>query len=348
MLNRFAHPLLLAFLALLPALGVLALWARRRRRHDLARLGDAALLRAAGAGPRRGGRLLAGLGLLLGLVGLGVGMAGPQWGRDWSQSAAPGRDLVVALDCSRSMFAEAPSRWERGRAALLDLAQALERRGGHRVALVVFAGRARLVCPLTHDYDSFREAVANLDPAALAAELAPGPGEPSGTRIGLGLHQAVLAHDERFPGARDILLLSDGDDPARDGEWQLGAAEAQAQGIPVYAVGLGDPDVASPVPGAGGPLRFDGREVRSRLEEAPLREVARRTQGLYFPAHTRPVALGAVYLETVAAQPVRESADDALPVYQGRSALFLAPAFGLLAAWVALGGRPGRAARRLP
>jgi Ca-activated chloride channel family protein len=216
------------------------------------------------------------------------------------------------------------------------------------VALVLFAGRARLACPLTHDYDHFREAVAELDPAALAAGLAPEAGEPSGTRVGRGLHEAVAALDDRFPGARDILLLSDGDDPARDGEWQRGAAEALAQGVPVYTVGLGDPDAASPVPGSAGPLRYDGQEVRSRLEEAPLREIARLTGGHYFPAHTRPVALGAVYLETVAAQPVRESADDALPVYRGRAALFLAPAFGLLAAWMALGGRPGRDPRRLP
>src|SRR5262249_29597515 len=163
----------------------------------------------------------------LGLAGLGVGMAGPQWGRDWSQAAAPGRDLVVALDCSRSMFAEAPSRWERARAALLDLARALERRGGRPVGPVLVPGRARPAAPLTHAYAHSRGPVPALAPAALAAEWAPAAGEPSGTRIGLGLHQAVLAHDGRFPGARDILLLSDGDDPARDGEWQYGAAEAR-------------------------------------------------------------------------------------------------------------------------
>src|SRR3954468_23327147 len=124
MSHWFAHPLLLPLLALLPALGALGLWSRRRRRQTLGRLGSVALLQT-GLAARGGPRLLPGACLLLGMVSLGVGMAGPQWGRDWSQSAAPGRDLVVVLDCSRSMFAEAPSRWERARAALLDLAQAL-------------------------------------------------------------------------------------------------------------------------------------------------------------------------------------------------------------------------------
>ncbi len=80
--------------------------------------------------------------MALGLIALILGTSGPQWGRDWDQSAAPGRDLVVVLDCSRSMFAETPSRLERAKTALLDLCDALKKRGGHRVALVVFAGSA--------------------------------------------------------------------------------------------------------------------------------------------------------------------------------------------------------------
>src|SRR5262249_54439349 len=111
---------------------------------------------------------------------------------------------------------------------------------------------------------------------------------------------------------------------------------------------IGDPDNASPVRVGGAPLRHDGREVRTRLEEAPLREIASRTQGLYFPAHDRPAALGSIYLETMAAQQVREPSDDALPVYQSRAGLFLGPAFALLAASLALGGRPARTPRRAP
>src|SRR5919202_6075161 len=144
--------------------------------------------------------LLPGLGLPLGLACLGLGAAGPQWGRDWGEALAPGRDLVVALDCSRSMLAETPSRLERARAALLDLSRGVRRHGGHRLGLVLFAGRARLACPLTHDYDHFRITVEAIDPAVVPPDLVPAPGSPSGTRIGLGLAQAVAAHDERFRG----------------------------------------------------------------------------------------------------------------------------------------------------
>jgi Ca-activated chloride channel family protein len=342
--QSFAYPLLLFGLAALPLLGLLAVWSGRKRRRGLARFGNLATLEALLAARRRR-RWFRGLCLLLGLVGVGMGMAGPQWGRDWDQSAAPGRDVVVALDCSRSMLAEKPSRLQRAQTALLDLSRAIEKRGGHRVGLVVFAGRARLACPLTHDYDHFRDTVQAVDPHTMDPDLEPGPTEASGTRIGLGLFQAVLAHDARFQSARDILLLSDGDDPARDGEYRYGAAEARAQGIAIHTIGIGDPNQAHPIPLEKDVLQHEGREVRTRLEIAPLREIAEMTSGIVEIAGTRTLPLGSLYLDLIAQQPVREESDDALPVFQQRYAWFLAPAFMLLTFTMTLADRP-RARRR--
>lgn len=138
--------LVLYLLALLPALGLLFLWDRWRRRRAFARLGSPASLQALVHAPG-GGRFWRGLFLTLGLLCLVLGTAGPQWGRDYTQSTASGRDLVVVLDCSRSMFAETPSRLERAKTALLDLSQTIEKRGGARLALVVFAGRAAWPAP---------------------------------------------------------------------------------------------------------------------------------------------------------------------------------------------------------
>src|SRR5262249_35433364 len=143
----------------------------------------------------------------LGMACLGLGMAGPQWGRDWSQSAAPGRDLVVVLDTSWSMFAEQPSRLERARTALGNLAAELRVRGGHRVALVVFAGKAQLACPVTHDLDHFAGVVGEIDLQAPDPDLV---GGSHGTRIGAALERALEAHDGPNPDARDLILLSDG------------------------------------------------------------------------------------------------------------------------------------------
>ena len=319
---------------------MLYLWNIWRKRRAFARLGNPASMQGLVKAPR-GGWFWRGLCLTLGLFAIVLGTAGPQWGRDYTQSAAPGRDLVVVLDCSRSMFAETPSRLQRAKTALLDLGETIKQHGGHRLALVVFGGRAKLVCPLTHDYDHFRDAVEAVDADAPDPELEPGAGAVSGTRIGAALHAAVLAHDPRpeFHGARDILLLSDGDDPAHDGEWREGAAEAREQGVPIYTVGLGDPDAASVIRVDGEALKHDGNEVHTRLEETPLRDIAETTHGFYFSARTRTLALGQVYLNAIAGQTQREETEDALPVYGQQYPWFLATGFLFMALAVLVGDR---------
>jgi Ca-activated chloride channel family protein len=334
MAHWFAQPWLLLSLAGLPLLMGLMFWSSSRRRRALLKLGPR-IARLDSLPRPRGWMRLRRLCVGLGLVLLGLGLAGPQWGRDWGQSAAPGRDLMVVVDCSRSMLAETPNRLQRAQTALLDLVQALQKGGGHRVGLVVFAGKAKLLCPLTHDYDHFRSALEEkLEGEPFDPDLGPAAGsggapEESGTRIGLGLHEAIRFHG-KHQGARDILLLSDGDDPARDGEWQYGIDEAREQGIPVFTVGLGDPDDAAVIRIGGIVQQFEGKEVQTRLEEAPLRQIAQQTGGQYIPARTRALPLGQVYLDLVAGQVRREQSDDILPVYRQRYPWFLVPAFVLL------------------
>jgi Ca-activated chloride channel family protein len=270
-----------------------------------------------------------------------LGIAGPQWGRDWQQPPAPGRDLVVVLDLSRSMLAAdvLPSRQERAKQALTELSYVLQQRGGHRLGLVAFAARARLVCPLTHDYDHFRTALANLDAAQPHRDLRPGPaGAASGTRIGAGLRAAVEAQDPRARGYQDILLLSDGDDPARDNEWRAGAEEARQLEIPVHTVGLGDPNADSRIPlRADEYQRQNGQFVLTRLHEDVLREIAGRTRGSYTPARTQALALGDLLRDRLEARGPRDEMEDALPVYRPRYAWFLAPALSLLTLDLAAG-----------
>src|SRR5262245_12995486 len=193
MRHAFAHPELLVALAVLPVVGVLTAYARQRGRRALLQVGGLVQGTVLAA---RTARRWRGWCVSLGMACLGLGMAGPQWGRDWSQSAAPGRDLVVVLDQSWSMFAEQPSRLERAREALRAQAKARRVQGGHRVALVVFAGKAKLACPLTHDLDHFAEVVGEIDLAAPDPELV---GGTHGTRIGAALERALEVHDGVCP-----------------------------------------------------------------------------------------------------------------------------------------------------
>ncbi len=325
----FAQPWAFWLLWLLPLLSGLSLLAWWQRRRALLRLGAGMAFAEAVTRPswtRHVRRLLQGLGLLL----LVLGIAGPQWGRDWDQTAAPGRDIVVVLDLSRSMLAETPSRLDRARRLLHNMADRIQARGGHRLALVVFAGRARIACPLTHDYDHFRDILDNFDGEHMDPELYPQENSPSGTRIGGALKLAVLAHDDRFRGMQDILLVSDGDDPARDEEWRAGARVAHARRIPVFTVGIGDPEQPRPIPYREGMLLEGGKPVLTRLEEKPLEEIATLTGASYLPVRTSDLGLGDVLLERIASGPVREENEDALPLYHQRYLWFLGPAFVLL------------------
>jgi Ca-activated chloride channel family protein len=337
----FAHPDVLWLLLLLPGLGLLALWAWWRRGRALALLGGGLALHRLIAVPH-GPRLLRGICLTLGLVALVLGIAGPQWGRA-DMEAARGRDLVIVLDLSRSMLAEQPSRQERARRALRNLCDAVQQRGGHRLALIVFAAHPKIVCPLTHDYDHFRDALDRQDAAEPPPALRPRPGDsPSGTRIGDALRLAVDLRDPSFPSGQDILLVSDGDDPAADGEWAEGAAAAKEQRIPVHTVGVGDPDKDSPIPVVGGVLKYEGKVVETRLRERPLEEIARRTGGVYIPARTRPLPLGRWLREVLEPRKEERPAEaDVLPIYEQHSVWFFGAALGLLALTLLVGdGRP--------
>jgi Ca-activated chloride channel family protein len=126
--------------------------------------------------------------------------------------------------------------------------------------------------------------------------------------------------------------LSDGDDPARDEEWQAGVDAANAAGIPVYTVGTGDPVNGGVIPLETRPLRHDGKEVRTKLEETVLRAIADRTGGLYFAAKLKPIAAGSLYLDAIAARPERDGDENSLPVNHDRSTGFYGASLGLLAA----------------
>jgi Ca-activated chloride channel homolog len=276
------------------------------------------------------GLLLVGLGLLV------VGIAGPKWGLGDVPEVTEGRDLVCVLDASRSMLAEdvLPNRFERAKAALAELSRSIQKRGGHRLGLVVFAARAKIVCPPTRDYDHFRDALAQLDTKELLADLRPPAGtSPSGTRIGGGLKAAVDAHSEQNKGFQDILLISDGDDPARDAEWRNGVQAARSAGIPVHVVGVGDPANGHPIPGRDGtPIRHDREVVLTRLEERLLETIARQTGGSYLPARMEEFALGPWFEKQIASKRMNVQDEDLLTVKKRQYPWFLGLALLVLGA----------------
>jgi Ca-activated chloride channel family protein len=338
-----ANPSALGLLWLFPVLWVVSIFSRRQQKRNLARLGSRSALLALTT-VRRLRRFVRSTCLLLGLTLLTIGAAGPQWGEDPEREFAVGRDVVVVVDVSRSMLADdvLPDRLGRARQALADLVATTERLGGHRLGLVAFAGQARVLCPLTPDFDHFREAALQLDPndprfAAKPTDV----GVVSGTRIGLGIAAAVGLHDVRYRAHQEIILLSDGDDPANDDEWAKGAALAKQHGIPVHVFGIGDPERDWTVPGRDGkPLTRDGKPVLTRLREHPLQEISKTTHGVYTSAKTDQIPLGWFFRRVIHPLPGRSMDEDMGTALIPRYAWFYSLALAFLAMATVIADRP--------
>lgn len=337
--TRFARPELLWLLWVLPVLALANRYAQLRRRKATEALGRPAAVAGLFTQPRPRHRWL-GVAYPFAWTALILGIAGPRWGKSDEPGIAVGRDLVVVVDLSQSMKADdmaapdARMRWEAAKAGLLDLTNAVSRRGGHRIAIVAFAARAKLLVPLTTDYDHVRAVIDEIDGLLPPPEVRPGadPAIVSGTRIGTGLIAAVNAHDPRFPGSQDIILLSDGDDPGDDREWARGSDSARKAGIPVHTVGVGNPDAATII-SLGDPMNPE--LIRTKLEEDVLKQIAAETRGDYLASCRDVPRLGDFFRSRIEPHPSREVSDDAIPQPKERYSWFLAPALALFAiGWI--------------
>lgn len=277
----FARPDLLLLLPLLVLAALAAVFAFVRRRRRVARLlAERGLLeRIGGAGlldfPRRRAVLLA-----VAAAALAVAFAGPRWGTRVAEGRSQSLDVVLALDVSKSMWARdvAPDRLERERLFARRLLRGL---AGDRLGLVVFAGRAYVLSPLTVDHSALQLYLDALDPTVVSQ---------GGSSLAAAIVQASgLARGSTDTGAdRAIVVISDGE-ALDDRDAVLNAADrAAGAGIPVYTVGVGTPEGArvaerNAVTGEDEAFKREpgGQLVVSRLDEELLRDVAARTGGLY-------------------------------------------------------------------
>ena len=231
------------------------------------------------------GRLLLWLGLAFGVVAL----ARPQWGRIEEPVFDQSREIVIALDLSRSMLAPdvRPSRLERARLLIQGLLDGLR---GERVGLVVFAGTAFLQVPLSADYEVLNEFLPSLNPAFMPV---------GGTDYEAMLRAVLDAFSASGTADRYLIILSDGESQT-DG-WRNLVNDLRKKNIRVIGLGVGTAQGAF-IPDESGSYVKDerGAVVLSKLNSATLQELASATNGVYTDASTW-VDLGAVLKQTVAA-----------------------------------------------
>lgn len=236
------------------------LWRARQRRNNVWReTVDAHLLPHLledGGKSVRGAWWGGALGYVLAILAL----AGPSWRQVEQPLWRAQAPLVVALDLSGATNATdlPPSRLLQARAKLAAL---LGERAGGQVALVVYAGAAFTVAPLT---DDFANVALFLD--ALAPEVMPAEGQDAAAAIEWS---EKLLRQGGFPQG-DILLITDNADAAA----RAAATRAAAKGFRVSALGLGNEQGAAY-------RTLDGRIARAALDAGSLRALAAAGGGRY-------------------------------------------------------------------
>jgi Ca-activated chloride channel family protein len=212
-------------------------------------------------------RLALGLGFAI------TALARPQWGHLEEPVFEQAREIIIALDLSRSMLAPdvKPSRLERARLLVTSL---LEKLQGERVGLVVFSGTAFLQSPLSADYEILREFLPALGPDYLPE---------GGTNYPALIDTAITAFGTSGAADRFLIVLSDGE--ADDDTWKSRVDDLKAKGIRVIGLGIGTGEGAMIPDGAGAFVKDErGAVVMTKLDSSTLRALADATGGAYADA----------------------------------------------------------------
>jgi Ca-activated chloride channel family protein len=297
---HFAQPIWM-IVGLIVCAAIVGLFVRfdRRRESDLSKLIHPRFRQrlTEGFSPRLR-NLKRGLWLLAVMLIFGA-IARPQMGYEWHEVKRKGIDILFAVDTSRSMLAEdlTPSRLERARLGIIDFVARLE---GDRVGLIPFAGSAFALCPLTLDYDAFRESLNALD-----TDLIP----RQGTDLASAIKEAERLFDENGNNHRVLVLLTDGED--LQGSVIDAAKAAAKKGMAIYTVGVGSPEGAKiQVRDRYGRTDFvrdeNGKVVRTTLDETTLKKIAEETNGLYVALGRGAEGLNTIYQEKLRLVPKSE------------------------------------------
>jgi Ca-activated chloride channel family protein len=216
-------------------------------------------------------------GFLLGAVLLTVvALAKPRYGFREETVTTKGRDVILAVDVSRSMLATdtAPTRLGRAKLISQDLLDLLR---GDRVGLIAFAGSAFLQAPLTMDKGAVLTSIRDLDSNTIPK---------GGTDIASAIRMAIAAFGKGEGATRALVLMTDGEDLEQSA--LEAAKQAEAAGIRIFTIGFGSANGSLiPIRTEEGRNDFvrdeSGNPVNSKLDVSRLTEIAKSTGGFYLP-----------------------------------------------------------------
>lgn len=205
----------------------------------------------------------------LGLSCLLVALARPQLINTVTERDAEVIDIILALDISDSMLEKdlLPNRLASAKKVAKSF---IEGRLQDRVGLVVFAGEAVTLCPLTNDYELIYSFLDEVDHRMINV---------AGTAVGSALAVCTNRLRESLAKSKVVILLSDGENTAGNLDPSTAANLAKAFGIRVYTIAVGRPFVTRTVRDSVGT-----KVVHAVADEGTLKSISASTNGQFYRA----------------------------------------------------------------
>ena len=274
---RLEHPEYFYLLAVLPVVWLMyagVLWWKRKKQKQFA---DPELLDKLIPEKSRVKSFFKVLLWSLAFALLVTGMVNPKMGYALKTVKRSGVDLVFAIDVSKSMLCEdvAPSRLEKAKKIVRSI---IERLGSDRVGIIIYAGSAYPILPMTTDHAAARLFLDNISTDMVSSQ---------GTAIGQAVEIAADYFDDDEQAHRFLFIISDGEDH----EQNLDAAieKIKSKSVQIHTIGLGTVK-GGPIPiKRSGSLHYkkdrNGNMVITSLHEDVLKRLAQATGGSYFPGN---------------------------------------------------------------
>lgn len=197
-----------------------------------------------------------------------IALARPQIIKNLVEKDAEVIDIVLALDVSDSMQEKdlKPNRLSAAKSVAKNFVMG---RIQDRIGLVVFAGTAFTICPLTNDYELLYGFIDELNEKTI---------ETAGTAIGSALAVSINRLKESKARSKVIILLSDGENTGDHLDPETAAKLAQAFDIKVYTIAVGTPKFTQ--------LLSDSTSTYTQKlsDEETLKKIAFSTKGQFYRA----------------------------------------------------------------
>ena len=214
------------------------------------------------------------LTVALALLFLVVALVNPKMGTKMKTVKRQGVDIVFALDVSKSMLAEdiAPNRLEKAKQIISKI---IDKLGSDRVGIIIYAGNAYPLLPITTDHAAAKMFLQNADTDMVSSQ---------GTAINEALKLAKSYYDDDEQTNRFLFIISDGEDH----EENVGyiADEAVKEGIKIFTIGVGMPEGGPiPIKRNGTLIEYkkdrEGEVVITKLHNETLEKIASDGDGEY-------------------------------------------------------------------